>query len=131
MVLCLVPGTVIAQDNATDNETEVPIETGVRGITYNCFFYSFYDVFDSDITFSETIKLTFSRFSGSGIYIPVGLSFLGTYLAVDENLGQFNGDMIIFIAGTSLNPFIFGTGTIIMEYTWISPFFFHGLQSDI
>ena len=110
---------------------------GVNGTAYNCFFYSGFDFFNSSIDFTDSIRMKMSGFNGDGIYYsflsPDSLLnvFVGSYLSFNESLGSVSGDLMIGLTGFTIDPFIFGTGLIIVDHQWISPLVFFGLQMGI
>lgn len=100
----------------------------VRGSTYNCFFVTALDVFNSQLNFSEDIGLAFTSFNGEGIYLAVGNLFSGTYFSVDESIGGKTGDISIFIMGSNVDPFIFGSGILTMDYVNSFGMIFFGIK---
>ncbi len=104
--------------------------SAVWGNKYNCFFYSLIDVFNSEISFGEQVSLSFSRFSGAGYYFSFANSFAGVYTSVDESIAGKNVDIVITLVGLTRQPFIFGTGTLIVNYTEMFPLFFQGMLVD-
>ena len=124
-VVFLFAGLSAVPAFAQDNETLF----GVRGNSYKCFFYNYFDVFDSTITFDETIRLSFSNFDGNGTYLPVATGFTGIYVSVDETIGDYTGDISIYINGFTFGPFMYGYGIMVLEYSLLSPFVFYGMKT--
>jgi hypothetical protein len=110
-------GSVKAQDLETDI---------VTGNTYSCFFFTPFDIFSANIIFSEDGTLTISRFAGRGRYLSLTDGFAGFYFALDANIGDRSGDIILTIAGATFDPFIIGTGTILIDFQTLAAFVFQG-----
>ena len=106
--------------------------SAVYGNTYKCFFYSPVEVFNSELSFGDSVTMTLPRFtSGAGYCVVLGNSFAGVYNAVDESLDGKNVDIVISLVGVTRQPFIFGIGTIILNYSETYPLVFQGmLQAD-
>ena len=112
-------GTAHAQQ---DNETT----NFLSGSSYNCFFFTTLDVFNSRISFGEPADLSFSRFGGAGYYIALLGSFASVYFSTDESLGQQTGDIFIAMSGVPFDPFIVGAGTVVLQYQQVAPMIFWG-----
>lgn len=103
------------------------LETNVvAGNRYAVFFFTPLDAFSSDITFGEDGTLTLSSFGGRGIYFSLIDFFAGYYFALNANIGEESGDILMLMTGTVLDPFIFGTGVVLIDYTKVTGFIFSG-----
>jgi hypothetical protein len=103
---------LIGNTGAQDLESSV-----VTGNTYSCYFLTPLDVVSTNITFAEKGGLTFSGFEGNGFYINLTNFFVGAYWALNANVGNISGDVIFLINGMEFDPFIVGTGVVIIEYS--------------
>jgi hypothetical protein len=103
----------------------------VYGNTYKCFFYSPVEVFSSELIFGDSVSMSLPRFSsGAGYCVALGNSFAGVYNAVDESLDGKNVDIVITLLGVTRQPFIFGVGTIVLNYSETYPLVFQGMLQD-
>lgn len=103
---------LIGNTGAQDLESSV-----VTGNTYSCYFLTPLDVVSTNITFAEKGGLAFSGFEGNGFYINLTNFFVGAYWALNANVGNISGDVIFLITGMTFDPFIVGTGVVIIEYS--------------
>ncbi|MCX5904922.1 MAG: hypothetical protein NTV89_15955 [Proteobacteria bacterium] len=103
----------------------------VTGNQYVCYFVCSLDVFNSQVSFSDTGGLTISSFSGYGFYVTVTSLFTGAYISLDATIGTQTGDIIMLLVGSTFEPtpFIAGTGVILFEYSQIIPVVFTGFAS--
>jgi len=103
----------------------------VTGNQYVCFFVCSLDVFNSQVSFSDTGGLTLSSFSGYGFYFTVTNLFTGAYISLNATIGTQTGDIIMLLVGSTFEPtpFIAGTGFIILNYSQIIPMVFTGFAS--
>ena len=103
----------------------------VTGNQYVCYFVCSLDVFNSQVSFSDTGGLTISSFSGYGYYFAVTNLFTGAYISLNTTIGTQTGDIIMLLVGSTFEPtpFIAGTGFIILNYSQIIPMVFTGFAS--
>ncbi len=110
--------------HADNYETHV-----VSGNVYTCYFITSIDVLSSDITFEEKSGMSFATFPGNGFYLNFINFFAGTYLTLDAKFGGRKGDLVFFMTGISFDPWIFGTGFIVFEYSKSYFMTFFGLRN--
>jgi hypothetical protein len=123
----LMMGLFIQQAYAQD-------EIGANAVTgqvYICFFFTPLDIFNGQVTFGENGGLTISSFGGYGFYLPLANAFTSAYWALNATVGQERGDLIMLMAGTSFDPFVAGTGAIILEYSAVYPLVFSGFKAEL
>ena len=103
----------------------------VTGNQYVCYFVCSLDVFNSQVSFSDTGVLTISSFKGDGFYVTVMSLFTGAYISLNTTIGTQTGDIIMLLVGSTFEPtsFIAGTGVIILDYSQIIPVVFTGFAS--
>jgi hypothetical protein len=104
--------------------------TAVTGNTYTCYFYTPLDTFSSQVTFDSSGALTMSNFSGNGFYYSAAPLFTGGYWSLGETIGADTGDIIMVLAGVSMDMFIAGTGALLVEYSEVYYVAFAGLQTE-
>jgi len=104
-------------------------ESGVvSGKTFTCNFLNPLEIFSTDITFKENGWMSFSSFEGNGFYLTITNFIAGTYWSLDAKIGAKSGDVFFIISGISFDPFIMGTGFLIVEYSEIYFTTFFGLR---
>ena len=104
----------------------------VVGNTYNCYIVLFpLDVINTHITFGAKGSLQFSEYPGDGYYTSVANFFMGSYLALDQQIGPFTSDLIFLMAGLSFDPFITGVGFTVREYTYVYATMFFGVRLEV
>ena len=102
----------------------------VKGKTYVCFFYTPLDVLNPQVSFGEQNGLQISSFGGVGSYVPVTSFFIGGYYALNATVGGKQGDLVLIMIGTTIDPYsiIVGAGIIIIDYSDVYPFAFTGFE---
>ncbi|MCX5895603.1 MAG: hypothetical protein NTZ51_07220 [Proteobacteria bacterium] len=103
----------------------------VKGKTYVCFFFTPLDIISPQVTFGETGGLQISSFGGVGFYVNVLSFFTGGYWALNATVGGKQGDLVLIMIGTTIDPYpiIVGTGIIVLEYSDVYPFAFSGFEA--
>ena len=113
MTICLLVGVLYA-GNAAAQDVDASV---VTGNTYTCYFLSTIDIFNTDITFDEKGAMLFSNFDGDGFYFTVANAFVGAYWALNAKIGARTDDALFLMIGSSFDPFVLGTGILIMDYS--------------
>lgn len=106
------------------------VDTAVaNGNTYTCYFLSSLDIVMTDISFGERGGMEFSSFDGNGFYFTLTNYFAGSYWSLNAKIGARTGDILFFLFGNTFDPFMYGTGIMVYEYSEIYGMVFFGFRS--
>ncbi len=89
----------------------------VNGNTYTAYIISKLDIVSSTMEFNEKGGLLFSGYEGNGFYFTLTNFFVGVYWSLNQTIGTKTGDVIFLMVGNTFDPFIYGTGTMTIEYS--------------
>ena len=119
-------GNALAQDNT------------ITGNKYALYFLAFpnnniRDLDDaglthSHLTFTDGGGVDVEMIDGHGLYFAVPGIFAATYFAVGVRMGFETMDVYSAMTGINFNPYIFGVGFFLIDYTTINPYVFYGFQ---
>lgn len=119
-------GSALAQDNT------------VTGNKYALYFLTFpnnnfRDLDDaalthSHLTFTDGGGVDVEMIDGHGLYVAVPGFFVANYFAVGVLMGFETMDVYSAMTGINFNPYIFGVGFFLIDYTDINPYVFYGFQ---
>ena len=116
--LCLMFFTLVCVPGASAQ--------ALTGNTYNCYMLSTLDIVNTGITFGERGVMVLSSYTGNGFYFTLTDSFMGSYWSLDQTIGLLKGDLLFILYGTSNDPFLYGWGVLIFEYSDVHPLIFFG-----
>ncbi len=120
LMILVCTGTAAAQDF----ETSV-----VTGNTYTCYFLSRLDIFNTDIFFDEKGGMAFAKFEGNGFYFTLANLFVGIYWSLNAKIGTRTGDSVFVLTGSTIDPFVIGTGTLLFEYSDLYGLLYFGFRN--
>ena len=119
-------GSALAQDNT------------VTGNKYALYFLTFpnnnFNDLDeaglthSHVTFTDSGGVDVEMIDGHGFYVAVPGIFAATYFAVGVRMGFETMDVFSAMTGINFNPYIFGVGFFLTDYTILNPYVFYGFQ---
>ena len=119
-------GSALAQDNT------------VKGNKYALYFLTFPNnnfrdldeagLTHSHVTFTDGGGVDVEMIDGHGLYFAVPGGFVASYFAVGVRMGFESIDVYSAMTGINVNPYIFGFGIFLIDYTEINPYVFYGFQ---
>jgi hypothetical protein len=119
-------GSALAQDNT------------VAGNKYAMYFLTFPNnnfrdldeagLTHSHVTFTDGGGVDVEMIDGHGLYFAIPGAFAATYFAVGVRMGFETMDVYSAMTGLNFNPYIFGVGFFLTDYTILNPYVFYGFQ---
>ena len=119
-----------------------PAQTNtVAGNTYSLYFltfpdYNFRDMDDaglthSHVTFDAGGGVDVNMIDGHGLYFAVPGVFAASYFAVGVRMGFESMDVYSAMTGINFNPYIFGVGFFLLDYSDLNPYVFYGDRKSV
>jgi hypothetical protein len=113
-------------------------ENTVTGNTYSFYFLTFLnnnfnDLDDaglthSHVTFTKGGGVEVDMVDGHGLHFAFPGSFAAYFFAVGVHMGFETMDVFLAMTGLNFNPYVFGVGFFLTDYTIINPCVFYGFQ---
>jgi|GEM_PF-1284813 len=126
LVAAACAGSSLAQDNT------------VKGNKYSLYFLTFPNnnfrdldeagLTHSHVTFTDGGGVDVEMIDGHGLYFAVPGGFVASYFAVGVRMGFESMDVFSAMTGINFNPYVFGVGFFLIDYTDINPYIFYGFQ---